>query len=243
MTILFLHGVPDTPKLWTPLISELGLSDADYLAPAMPGFGNRRPRGFSATKEGYLDWLTETVEAEAEKSGPLDVVGHDWGAALVMRLAATRPELIKSWVVADAILSPELRWHKTARIWQTPVYGELFMMMARPARLETMLIQAGMPEALAVLEAGAVDGEMKSSILKLYRSAKNMATEWANDLSGLPAKGLVIWGDKDPFVRIRFARAFCDAHPFPLHVEEGAGHWSVCERPASIAARLREFWA
>ena len=35
---LFLHGVPDTPSMWDPLIAELGLGTDEYLAPAMPGF-------------------------------------------------------------------------------------------------------------------------------------------------------------------------------------------------------------
>ena len=29
---LFIHGVPDTPHLWEPLVAALGLQEQDYLA-------------------------------------------------------------------------------------------------------------------------------------------------------------------------------------------------------------------
>ena len=53
---LFLHGVPDTPSMWDPLIAELGLGEDDYRAPAMPGFVSPAPQGFGSTKEEYVDW-------------------------------------------------------------------------------------------------------------------------------------------------------------------------------------------
>jgi pimeloyl-ACP methyl ester carboxylesterase len=231
-----------TANLWLPLIEALGLEEGDYLAPSMPGFAAPLPAGFAATKEAYLDWLTATVETAFDASGRVDLVGHDWGAALCLRLAHLRPELIGSWATINGVLEPTYRWHSTARIWQTPVIGELFMAMATPARLVKMLIDAGMPEDMARLEARHVGPDMKRAILKLYRSAKSMAPEWVSDLSGLPRKGLVIWGDKDPFVPIRFARTFCEAQGFPLRAVEGAGHWAVCERPGEMAAHLAAHW-
>jgi pimeloyl-ACP methyl ester carboxylesterase len=52
--ILFVHGVPDTPASWRPLISTLGLGSGAYLAPALPGFGSSIPQGFSRTKDAYV---------------------------------------------------------------------------------------------------------------------------------------------------------------------------------------------
>ena len=71
---LFIHGVPDTPHLWEPLISVLDLSENDYRAPALPGFGCARPAGFSATKEAYTDWLVGQME---DIGGGIDIVGQD----------------------------------------------------------------------------------------------------------------------------------------------------------------------
>ena len=243
MTALFLHGVPDTPALWRPLLDALDLPANETIVPALPGFTAPAPRGFSSTKEEYLSWLTELVEAQVASTGPIDLVGHDWGAALIMRLASLKPELVRSWTVMNAVLEPGYRWHKTARIWQTPIYGEIFMAMARPARLEVMLSEAGMPTDLAKIEASHVRRPMKRSILRLYRSAKTMSDEWTTHLANLPERGLIVWGVTDPFVQISVAERFCANRGFELHREEGAGHWAVCERPQSIAQRLQAHWA
>ena len=53
--IVFVHGVPDTPALWEPLIAALGLKPGEWLAPALPGFGRAVPAGFTCTKDAYAD--------------------------------------------------------------------------------------------------------------------------------------------------------------------------------------------
>ena len=46
MTAVFVHGVPETPALWKPLIGNL--ERTDILTPALPGFVTDRPPGFGA---------------------------------------------------------------------------------------------------------------------------------------------------------------------------------------------------
>ena len=48
---LFLHGVPDSPAVWRPLLDALDLGDAPVAAPALPGFTAPLPAYFPATKE------------------------------------------------------------------------------------------------------------------------------------------------------------------------------------------------
>ena len=36
---IFVHGVPDTPAMWQPLVQALGADASDILLPALPGFG------------------------------------------------------------------------------------------------------------------------------------------------------------------------------------------------------------
>src|SRR3990167_7194800 len=89
--ILFVHGVPDTPVLWQPLVKALGLQPDSYKALALPGFAAPLPAGFTSSKDAYAGWLVEQMESVGE---PVHIVGHDWGALLVLRAVCLRPDQI-----------------------------------------------------------------------------------------------------------------------------------------------------
>ena len=83
---------------------------------------------------------------------------------------------------------------------------------------------------------------MKRAILKLYRSARDAAQEWTTDLDRLPDRGLVFWGDDDPFVPVETAIRFCNSVGVPLHREANTGHWSVVEKADTLATLLKTHW-
>lgn len=241
--IIFVHGVPDTPHLWQPLIKALGLAEADYKAPALPGFGCPRPDGFSATKDAYADWLVGQMEAAGE---PVDIVGHDWGALLTLRATSLRPDLVRTWCVTNAVIDPDYSGHTMARRWATPLVGEMVMLgMRNKQRLLPALMQGGMPADLAKQEVPLIDKTMRQCILSLYRSAVGLRFkgEWVEDLKNLPSQGQLFWGETDPYVDLSVAERFSKMHNVPLHIEKGAGHWACAERAEQFAALLKEHWA
>lgn len=241
--IVFIHGVPDTPALWKPLIQALGLAPADYRAPALPGFGTPVPKGFSATKDAYAEHLIGEIERLGQK---IHLVGHDWGALLALRVASLRPDLIRTWCVTNAVIDPEYRGHRTARMWATPLLGEFVMLnMRNKPRLEAALVEGGMPADLAAEEVPHIDKTMRQSILKLYRSAIGLqfSGPWVTDLDRLPSPGQLFWGETDPFVNLSVAERFSKAHNVPLHVERDAGHWACAERAEAFAGVLKTLWA
>lgn len=240
---LFLHGVPDTPSMWDPLIAELGLDTGAYLAPAMPGFVEPLPHGFDASKEAYVDWYIAEIEKAHEEAGPVDLVGHDWGAIITVRAASLRPDLVKSWCVANALPHPDYKWHRMARMWQTPILGELIMAVTRKETLCKSLHAAGIPADLASKEASHWSPHMRGAILKLYRSAKTAGTDWWDDTKNLPERGLVFWGEDDPYVPVWVAEKFCEHTGTRLEKQTGTGHWSIIERADVLAGLLTEHWS
>lgn len=240
---LFLHGVPDTPGMWSPVISELGLGADDYRAPAMPGFVSRAPTGFTSRKEAYVDWYISEIEDAASAQGPVDLVGHDWGAIITVRAASLRPDLVRTWCVANALPHPDYKWHAMARTWQTPVLGELAMVLARKQQLCKALHAQGIPADLAATEASHWSRHMRRSILRLYRSARSVGTEWWPDVQDLPKRGLVFWGVDDPYVPVEIAEKFCATTGADLLKQPETGHWSVIERADRLADALTRLWA
>ena len=242
----FLHGVPDSPAIWGPLLAALDLDDTPVAVPAMPGFTGPLPAGFAATKEAYADWAIGEIERLAAVHGPVDLVGHDWGAIMCQRVAMVRPDLVRSWVLSNAVIDPDYRGHRVARIWNTPILGELFMAVSGPKRLEQSLVEQGVPAAVAAEEAAQwANKDKRRAILKLYRSANglNFAVDWARNLDALKGPGALVWGEGDPYVDIAVAERAAVRHGVPLHRVAGAGHWAIAERPGEVAAVLRGFWA
>ena len=242
---LFLHGVPDSPAIWRPLIAALNLGDAPVAVPALPGFTGPLPASFPATKEAYADWAVEQAEALFAAHGPIDIIGHDWGALIAQRAAMLRPDLFRSWAVSNAVIDPDYRGHRIARIWNTPILGEIFMAISRPAALAKGLVSQGMPADIAAEEAAQwANKDKRRAILRLYRSARGLSFEhdWARDIDKLPANGQLVWGANDPYVELSVAQRFAANTGTPLAVIEGAGHWAIAERPAEVAAALTAFW-
>ena len=244
MSVLFFHGVPDTPAVWQPLLRALSVLKIKAKTPTMPGFGSNYPEHFRPTKEGYLDWMFMQIEQEVERTqAPVDIVAHDWGALLALRAVARRPDLVRSWAVSGAVLEPDYEWHEMARKWQTPLLGELLMAVTPKFALKRALIDAGLPEDIAAREVQAWSAPMKRSILSLYRSAKTVAQDWTSDIDGFPDRGLIIWGEKDPYVGLSSARKFADRWSIPLHVEKDVGHWAIASRADAVAKILEQHWA
>lgn len=243
---LFLHGVPDSPAIWRPLLAALDLGDTPVAVPALPGFTAPLPAGFPATKEAYADWGIEQAEALFAAHGPIDIVGHDWGALIAQRVAMLRPDLLRSWAISNAVIDPDYRGHRVARIWNTPILGEIFMALSKPAKLAQGLAAQGMPADIASEEAEQWNNKDKRrAILKLYRSAKglNFERDWARDIGKMPAQGALIWGADDPYVQLSVAQRFSANTGIPLTVIDGAGHWAMAERPAEVAVALHRFWS
>lgn len=235
MTTVFIHGVPDTARVWDRLAPLVADNRAVILS--LPGFGCDHPPGFAATKEDYLAWLIAALEAVP---APRDVVAHDWGSILMMRMLSVKPGLIRSWVGGGAPFTPDYTWHPAARLWQTPVAGEKAMERLTPELCIAMLARAGLSDADAQETARSVDVRMKDCILRLYRSGQDVFSDWGPDLARTDVPGLVLWGETDPYAAPVFAERIGEVTGAAVRVLD-CGHWWQVERPDASAAAIGDF--
>ncbi len=237
--IVLVHGVPETAALWDPLRAHLG---PDTIAVELPGFGCARPDGFAATPDAYAHWLIGELE---QLGRPVDLVGHDWGAALTYRIATTRPDLLRSWV-ADAayLLHPDYRWHDLARTWQTPEAGEAFWAgyLDQPADQVAAAFEPwGIGQAAAVALVQAADPTMARCVLDLYRAATpNPHARWRPAPTAVP--GLVLDTPADPFGPQQQALDVAQHLGARIAHLPGLGHWWALQDPARVADELHKFW-
>lgn len=239
--IVFVHGVPETAAMWDKVRSAL---DRESVAVQLPGFGCSRPDGFDATKDDYVAWLVAEID---QLDGPVDLVGHDWGAGLTYRVATAHGDRLRSWA-ADVgnIAHPDYVWHDIAQLWQTPGEGEAFVASQEalaPEERAVLYQTMGLSYEDALEMAQASDATMGACILALYRSAlPNPHAAWG-PWQPTSAPGLVLHPSDDPFSDAALAAETAAALGARFEVLEGAGHFWPYQAPDAGAAALARFWA
>jgi len=245
MTVVLVHGNPETDAIWGPLVEALGRDDVVRLSP--PGFGAPLPDDFPATYLAYRDWLEHEL---AGFDGPVDVVGHDWGGGHVVNLVMHRPELMRSWV-SDVVglFDPDYVWHDLAQVWQTPGDGEQLvdtMMRGSVGDRADRMAELGIPADIATSIATAQGPEMGRAILLLYRSARQPAmAEAGRRLEVASARpGLSLLATEDRYIGSdELRRRAAERAGARTEVLDGLGHWWMVQDPARGAATLTRFWA
>lgn len=245
-SILLMHGNPDTRHSWEPLLRELG-DRYRTIAPDFPGFGASDPFPDDVDFGPGLmaDFWNRFVDL-ASINEPVTVVVHDFGGPWMLPWVAAHPDKVKSLFVLNTLFQRDYPWHSWARIWQTPILGELSMKLMNKPLLRREFRRNGqqLPEKFADEALGSMHRTMKSTVLRTYRAYSLPAVvfdPWEQHLlSAIEDKPVkVLWGDLDPYIPARFADCYgVDATHCPDH-----GHWIHIENPALVARSLREFIA
>ena len=157
-----------------------------------------------------------------------------------MAWAAEHTAMVASITLFNIGVLPGYRWHKYARIWRVPVLGELFQLGATRSALQ-LLLDADNPKPFprAFIERMHRDADwpMKRAVLKLYRAT--------SDLGGLSRRlgealaphrfpALVIWGEGDGYLPVRYAREQSKYFDASVHTLNGCGHWPMIDDPERV---------
>jgi pimeloyl-ACP methyl ester carboxylesterase len=246
--VVFVHGNPGSADDWEALLAALpdGLRG---VALDLPDFGETiAPAGFEHTPPGYATFLGQGIDALGIER--VHLVLHDFGGPIGLVWAAMHPDALASVTLIDTGVLPGYRWHTLARVWRTPVLGELFQLTAtRPAFrwLVNRQEPRGLPRAFLDQMYDHYDRRTRRAVLKLYRATDDPGAA-AEGFSALMAPrdipALVIWGEEDAYLPSAMAARQRD--PFPsadVHVLSGSGHWPFADAPAAVEQLLLAFYA
>ena len=238
---LYLHGVPTSSDDWPAFLRRSG-----GIAPDLPGFGRSGKPGYLRFTideyAGFIERFLDHIELERVR-----LVVHDWGA-VGLAFAQRHPERVERLVVTNAVpFLPSYSWHRTARIWRTPLLGELAMGATSRLTLRVLTREANvtpgpLPDTWIDSVLAHFDQGTQRAILRLYRSSPSDVLAAAGaQLSRLSMPSLVIWGTRDPYIPERFAREYAQALPNSKLIElSDAGHWWWLDRPDAIE-RVTDF--
>jgi pimeloyl-ACP methyl ester carboxylesterase len=259
--VLCVHGMSGAATNWTDLMAELA-ADFDCAGVDLPGSGFSAP---PAKRSGYsVRALAKTVIRliETLDRGPVHLVGNSMGGAISIRVAASRPDLVKTLTLISPVL-PDLRPHLSTihfPILALPFVGRaLTRYWARvPAENRVAGVYQSCCYDPAILhperfaqEVAALRrlDELGYGGATLVGAARTLVAETLTPrplslwraAERVQAPALVLFGSHDrlmsPALAAPAARAFKNAQ---VEVLPHIGHIGQMERPGLIAARFRE---
>jgi pimeloyl-ACP methyl ester carboxylesterase len=260
---LFVHGLGGSSLNWTALMAELR-EDVDGEAVDLPGFGDSPPPDdgdYSVTAHAravirYLD---------ASGRGPVHLFGNSLGGAISTRVAAVRPDLVRTLTLVSPAL-PELRIQRTAvptALLAVPGVAALFARLSRDWTAEQRVLGVlhlcyGDPARVSPEGFRQAVHEMERRQRLPYfwdamtRSARGIVNAYTlggqhalwRQAERVLAPTLLVYGGRDQLVGIRMARkaarTFRDNRLVTL---PDAGHVAMMEYPETVARAFREFLA
>jgi pimeloyl-ACP methyl ester carboxylesterase len=243
--VVFLHGNPGSGEDWLDLLSHVG-DIGRAIAPDMPAFGKaERPRQFDYTVDGYAHYLDELLRLLGVEH--VHLVLHDFGGAWGMRWATDHASRVASLTLFDMGLMPDYTWHFLARLWRTPIVGELIQALSTRASFKRLLNATNpkpLPEGFLDRMYDDTDAGLKHAQLALYRATSDLralSNEAAAKLAPLGLPALVVWGEGDKYIPSRFAALQSQYFRAEIHTLPNAGHWPMVDEPEQVRAWVMAF--
>lgn len=215
-----IHGLSGSSRWWSRNIEALA---AKHLVAAVDlvGFGrNRRFFGTPAVLPPFSE-VTALLARWLETFGePVHLIGHSMGGQIATRLAAERPDLVRSLVLVDATGMPfHLDPRPHVRPLPKPPYGG-------PGILRVLVpdfLRAG-PASVTVAGTRVMLGDMRRS------------------MRAIRVPTLLVWGENDPLVPLPFGQAMQqEIEGSRLAVIPRAAHVPMWESPDEFNRVALEF--
>ncbi|MEV2249963.1 alpha/beta hydrolase [Streptomyces sp. NPDC050147] len=260
---LYVHGLGGSSQNWSalmPLLEDV----VDCAALDLPGFGDSPPpddgdysvTGHARAVIRYLD---------SREQGPVHLIANSMGGAVTTRVAAVRPDLVRTLTLISPAL-PELRVQRTAvptGLLAVPGVAALFTRLTKDWTAEqrvsgVMALCYGDPGRVSPEGYSAAVREMERRLALPYmwdamtRSARGIVNAYTlggqhglwRQAERVLAPTLLVYGGKDQLVSCRMARkaaaAFRDSRLLTL---PDAGHVAMMEYPDTVATAIRELIA
>jgi pimeloyl-ACP methyl ester carboxylesterase len=243
--VVFLHGNPGSSEDFLDLLPAAA-AFARVIAPDMPGYGKAdRPDAFAYTVPGFARHFAGILEQLGVTRAHL--VLHDFGGPWGLHWAADHPAQVASLTLLNIGALPGYSWHKFARIWRTPIVGELFQWGATRGAFRLLLNADNpkpFPNAFIDRVFDDTDAKSKSSMLKLYRATPDpggLTVGLAERLKPLRLPALVLWGDGDKYLPFRLAEAQKQYFDAAVHILPNVGHWPMIDEPDRVRELVLPF--
>lgn len=258
---VFVHGLGGSARNWTDLMYLLS-PVVGGIAPDLPGFGRSpMPVDRDYSQGAHAQTVIRLIEDRCD--GPIDLFGNSMGGAIATRIAALRPDLVRSLVLVSPAL-PDLRPRLSVApliAMTTPVVADLTARVFKTGDAEAAVDRM---HNVCFLDTDRVHPERRA--VQVEETRWRLSRENAADPMRLSARGLgraflpgrpdYLWSlaekvecptlaifgthDKlvDPRLANRAARSFQNGRVTTLKT----GHVAQLEDPVKVARLVLQMW-
>jgi pimeloyl-ACP methyl ester carboxylesterase len=254
-TILLLHGLPSSSRMFQPLLTRLA-DNYHLVAPDYPGFGHSDwpdPKQFDYTFDHIVSVMTDFTQALGLSHYTLYM--QDYGGPVGFRMALVHPERVQALIVQDAVSHNEglgANWATRRAFWADRVAHDealrknLLSMAATKTRHvgDDPNVELYDPDLwtdeYAFLNAPG-QAQIQSDLFYDYRTNVDAYPKWQAWMQKTQPKLLVLWGKHDlsfdPGEPERYRKDVPNAKVYVLD----AGHFALDTKADEMAALVREF--
>jgi pimeloyl-ACP methyl ester carboxylesterase len=256
-TILLLHGLPSSSRMFEPLLTRLR-GEFHLVAPDYPGFGHSDappPKDFAYT----FDNIAKVMDHFTESLGvtKYTLYMQDYGGPVGFRMALAHPERVEALIVQDAVAHNEglgANWKTRRAYWADRAANEaalrknLLSLEATRTRhvgndphLERYDPDLWTDEYAFLNRPGEAD--IQADLFYDYRTNVEAYPKWQAWMQKTQPRLLVLWGKYeqsfDPSEPEAYRR---DVPAAQVHVVDG-GHFALDTAADEIAELVRRFVA
>jgi pimeloyl-ACP methyl ester carboxylesterase len=210
-TILLLHGLPSSSRMFEPLFARL--SEAYHLvAPDYPGFGHSDwpdPKSFPYTFDRIAQFMTGFAEALRLERYTLYM--QDYGGPVGFRMALAHPERVTGLIVQNAVAHNEglgANWQARRAFWADRAANEKALRANLLSLAVTRTRHVGSDPAMERYDpdlwidefaflSSPGQGDIQTDLFYDYRTNVTAYPTWQQWLRKTQPPMLVIWGKYD----------------------------------------------
>ena len=244
--LILIHGIPTNSLMWREIIPKLAQNHR-VIAPDMLNYGqSAKPESADVSINAQSRVLVQVMDALGAPRA--DIVAHDIGGGVAQLMAVNHPEKVRKLVLIDSVCFDS---------WPIPEFEPLqvpeaesgmslndFVSMMRgfmPGGVYTKSVMTNELMDLYLAPWSNEDGK-RAFFRNLRRLNKEYTQAIADELKHLPHRSLVLWGDKDPFQKPKYAQMLAETIPdAELGWIEDTGHWLIEEKPDEVGDRIHQF--
>jgi pimeloyl-ACP methyl ester carboxylesterase len=197
--LLILHGWGGSSDSWVEMINLLAEKGYRIICPDFPGFGKSRPPFNPWTIDDYVNWTISLINLLGLRDFVL--VGHSFGGRISIRLGADYPEIMREIILCDSAGIKPGKGPKTYLIYIIAKIGNA-LFTSRILRRFKDGVRNLFYSLIRSRDYIKANGVMKETIKNV------LERDLLPDLDRIRNRTLIVWGEKDMMVPLKYARVF-----------------------------------